>query len=154
MYNLHYVPTTLGVQSWREIISGGTRTKEVECHWTRRPGNRGSIPGRGRGFFLYPLRPDRLWGHPASYPTGTGGSFPEGKVWREVTLTTHTILSWGQELVGAIPPLPTSASMACSGTALLLLFILNHYLTCIKCPSKDKEQWANWIFHSNGPWES
>jgi hypothetical protein len=30
MYNLHYVPTTLGVQSWREIISGGTRTKKVE----------------------------------------------------------------------------------------------------------------------------
>jgi hypothetical protein len=28
MYNLHYVPTTLGVQSWREIISGGTRTKK------------------------------------------------------------------------------------------------------------------------------
>jgi hypothetical protein len=33
MYNLHYVPTTLGVQSWREIISGGTRTKKVEYHW-------------------------------------------------------------------------------------------------------------------------
>jgi hypothetical protein len=29
MYNLHYVPTTLGVQSWREIISGGTRTKRL-----------------------------------------------------------------------------------------------------------------------------
>jgi hypothetical protein len=35
MYNLHYVPTTLGVQSWREIISGGTRTKKVEYHWDR-----------------------------------------------------------------------------------------------------------------------
>jgi hypothetical protein len=32
MYNLHYVPTTLGVQSWREIISGGMRTKKVEYH--------------------------------------------------------------------------------------------------------------------------
>jgi hypothetical protein len=30
MYNLHYVPTTLGVQSSREIISGGTRTKKVD----------------------------------------------------------------------------------------------------------------------------
>jgi hypothetical protein len=30
MYNLNYTPTTLGVQSWREIISGGTRTKKVE----------------------------------------------------------------------------------------------------------------------------
>jgi hypothetical protein len=34
MYNLHYVPTTLGVQSWREIISGGTQTKKVEYHWS------------------------------------------------------------------------------------------------------------------------
>jgi hypothetical protein len=31
MYNLNYAPT-LGVQSRREIISGGTRTKKVECH--------------------------------------------------------------------------------------------------------------------------
>jgi hypothetical protein len=30
MYNLNYAPTTLGVQSQREIISGGTRTKKVE----------------------------------------------------------------------------------------------------------------------------
>jgi hypothetical protein len=30
---MNYVPTTLGVQSWREIISGGTRTKKVEYHW-------------------------------------------------------------------------------------------------------------------------
>jgi hypothetical protein len=35
MYNLHYVPTTLGVQSWREIISGGTWTKTVEYHWSK-----------------------------------------------------------------------------------------------------------------------
>jgi hypothetical protein len=35
LYNLHYVPTTLGVQSWREIISGGTQTKKVEYHWPR-----------------------------------------------------------------------------------------------------------------------
>jgi hypothetical protein len=32
---LHYVPTTLGVQSWGEIISGGTRTKKVEYHCCR-----------------------------------------------------------------------------------------------------------------------
>jgi hypothetical protein len=34
MYNLHDVPTTLVVQSWIEIISGGTRTKKVEYHWS------------------------------------------------------------------------------------------------------------------------
>ena len=35
MYKLNYAPTTLGVQSRREIISGGTRTKKVEYHCTR-----------------------------------------------------------------------------------------------------------------------
>jgi hypothetical protein len=30
MYNLNTTPTTLGVQSWREIMSRGTRTKKVE----------------------------------------------------------------------------------------------------------------------------
>jgi hypothetical protein len=29
VYNLKYTPTTLGVQSWREITFGGTRTKRV-----------------------------------------------------------------------------------------------------------------------------
>jgi hypothetical protein len=36
MYNLNYTSATLGVQSWREIISGGTRTKKVEYHCSRR----------------------------------------------------------------------------------------------------------------------
>jgi hypothetical protein len=35
MYNLNYTPTTLGVQSLREIISGGTQTKKVEYHCSR-----------------------------------------------------------------------------------------------------------------------
>jgi hypothetical protein len=35
MYNLNYAPTTFGVQSWREIISGGRRTKKFEYHWSK-----------------------------------------------------------------------------------------------------------------------
>jgi hypothetical protein len=35
MYNLNYAPTTLRVQSWREIICGGTRTKKFEYHCLR-----------------------------------------------------------------------------------------------------------------------
>jgi hypothetical protein len=35
MYNLNYAPTTLGVQSWREIICGGTRTKKVQYRCDR-----------------------------------------------------------------------------------------------------------------------
>jgi hypothetical protein len=30
-------------------------------------------------FFSSPSRPDRFWAHPASYPVGIMGSFPEGK---------------------------------------------------------------------------
>jgi hypothetical protein len=36
------------------------------------------IPGGGKIFFCIPQHPDRLWG-PASYPMGTGSSFPRGK---------------------------------------------------------------------------
>jgi hypothetical protein len=35
MYNLKYTPTTLGVQSWRESISGGMRTRKDEYHCCR-----------------------------------------------------------------------------------------------------------------------
>jgi hypothetical protein len=47
---------------------------------------------------------------------GTGGPFPGAKCGRGMTLTTNPILCRGQEWVGAIPPLPSSATMACSGT--------------------------------------
>jgi hypothetical protein len=40
--------------------------------------DRGSIPDRGRGFLLYPLRPDRLWGPPSLLYNGYRGSFPLG----------------------------------------------------------------------------
>jgi hypothetical protein len=33
---LNYTPTTLGVQSLREIIFGGTRAIKVEYHWSKR----------------------------------------------------------------------------------------------------------------------
>jgi hypothetical protein len=35
MYNLNYTPTTLGVQSRRESISAGTRTRKVQYHCSR-----------------------------------------------------------------------------------------------------------------------
>jgi hypothetical protein len=31
--NLNYTPTILRAQSWREITSGGTRTKRIEYQW-------------------------------------------------------------------------------------------------------------------------
>jgi hypothetical protein len=58
--------------------------------------------------------------HPASCTMGTGGPFPGGKsaagAWR---WPLTPIKCRGREWVGAIPPLPPSASMACSGTAFL-----------------------------------
>jgi hypothetical protein len=43
------------------------------------PGDRGSIPGRRKGFFLQPLCPDRLWGPPSLVYNGYRGRFPGGK---------------------------------------------------------------------------
>ena len=34
MYDLNYAPITLGIQSLREYISGGTRKKDVKNHWS------------------------------------------------------------------------------------------------------------------------
>jgi hypothetical protein len=39
---------------------------------------RGSIPSRGKKYFSTPQCREWLWAHPASYPMGTGGSFPGG----------------------------------------------------------------------------
>jgi hypothetical protein len=60
--------------------------------------------------------------HPASCTMGTGGPFPGGKA-RSGRDADHWPLSSAEvvrEWVGAIPPLPPRASMACSGTDLLL----------------------------------
>jgi hypothetical protein len=35
--------------------------------------DRGSILDRGRGFFFYPIRPDRLWGPPSLLSNGYRG---------------------------------------------------------------------------------
>jgi len=35
----------------------------------------GSIPGRGKGFFSAPKRPDGSGAHPASHSVSNGGSF-------------------------------------------------------------------------------
>jgi hypothetical protein len=52
-------------------------------------GCRGSIPDRGRGFLLYPLRPDRLWGPPSLLYRGS----PQGgKCGRGLLLNTHPLL--------------------------------------------------------------
>jgi hypothetical protein len=57
--------------------------------------------------------------HPASCTMGTGGPFPGGKSAAEAWRWPLTpIYCRGREWVGAIPLLPPSACVACSGTAL------------------------------------
>jgi hypothetical protein len=49
----------------------------------------GSVPGRGKRLFLYPLCPDRLWGPPNLLHNGYRVLSPGVKRGRSVTLTTH-----------------------------------------------------------------
>jgi hypothetical protein len=55
---------------------------------TGRLGDRGSIPGRGKGFFLQYRIQTSSDAYPASYPMGIGGPFPGVKRGRGKTLTT------------------------------------------------------------------
>jgi hypothetical protein len=76
-------------------------------------GDRVSIPRRG--FFLYPLRPDRLWG-PPSLPQWVPGTFRGGKCDRGVLLTIHPLPVPRLRKRGAVPPLPQCALWARYGT--------------------------------------
>jgi hypothetical protein len=68
---------------------------QVDCFWTTDPSPRTAV-SRASGYgldkrgvksssltrsriFSSSSRPDRFWAHPASYPMGTGGSFPWSK---------------------------------------------------------------------------
>jgi hypothetical protein len=53
--------------------------------------DQGSIPGRGREFFLLPLRPDQLWGPSSLLSNGYQGPFLGVKRNQGVTLTTHPL---------------------------------------------------------------
>jgi hypothetical protein len=47
--------------------------------WTTSWMIEGSSTGKGSELLSSPPRPDRFWGHPASYPMDTRGSFAGGK---------------------------------------------------------------------------
>jgi hypothetical protein len=65
--------------------------------------------------------------HPASCTMGTGGPFPGAKRGRGVTLTTHPHLVPRSRMSRRYTPLPSNATMAGSGTALLfLLWFIKH----------------------------
>jgi hypothetical protein len=68
--------------------------------------------------------------HPASCTMGTGGPFPGGKsAAGAVTLTTHPHLVPRSRISRSYTSSPPSASMACSGTALLFFFCFIPYIS-------------------------
>jgi hypothetical protein len=57
----------------------GSRDSSVGIATGYRLDGQGYIPGREKKSFSTPQHPDWFWAHPASYPVGTGVSFPGGK---------------------------------------------------------------------------
>jgi hypothetical protein len=68
---LQYEETTLDIKICSGLFVFGAGV--AQSHYDYGLDDRGSIPDRGKGFFSWCLRPDRLWG---PYPMG---SFPRGQ---------------------------------------------------------------------------
>jgi hypothetical protein len=75
-------------------------------------GSRVQFPAEAGNFSLHCHIQNSSGAHPASYPTGTRGSFPGGKAAMAWSWPLTFILCWGQRMSGAIPPLPQYAFMA------------------------------------------
>jgi hypothetical protein len=88
--------------------------------WVRpgRPGDQGSLPGRGERIFPLACVQTGSGAHPASCTVGTGGSYPGG-----VTLTAHPHLVPRSRVSRSYIFTPPSASVAYSGTALAVQYL-------------------------------
>jgi hypothetical protein len=80
----------------------------------RRSRDQGSIPDRGKRFFSFPQRPDRLWGLPSLLSNGYLSSFPGRKVTGEWSWPTQLHLVPRLRMDGAIPSLPHTSSWRCA----------------------------------------
>jgi hypothetical protein len=88
--------------------------------WLR--SGRSGFPTGAEDFSSSPCFQTSSGAHPSSYPIiqwVPGVLSPGVKRSRGMTLTTHPHLVPRLSMIGAIPPLPPCASMACSRTALL-----------------------------------
>jgi hypothetical protein len=72
----------------------------------------GSIPGGAGNFSLHHHVQTGSGAHLASYSTGTGGSFPEGKAAGSWSWSLTSVKCRGQRMHWAIPPLPQYVFMA------------------------------------------
>jgi hypothetical protein len=97
-----------------------------------------AIAGRGKGFFLCVQNGSDA--HPAFCTMGAGGPFPGAKRGRSVTLTIHPHLVPRSRMSRSYTSSPPSATMACSGTALLCLRALYFQMSDI-----NKKFWEELI---------
>jgi hypothetical protein len=70
------------VDVWMGETVRRSRGSSVSLVTRLRAGRPGPIPGRGRGFFSSPPRPDGLWGQPSLLANGYRKLFPSGKAVR------------------------------------------------------------------------
>jgi hypothetical protein len=78
----------------------------------------------GKGFFLYPLCPDRLWGPPSLLSNGYRGPYPRGKARprRDADHSPHLLPRSGMSR--SYTSSPPKRSTMCSGTALLYYAVI------------------------------
>jgi hypothetical protein len=85
----------------------------------------GTTPSRGETFFISLSHSDWLWGGPAFYSTGTGNTFPGGKVAREWNWPLLHLVQRLQ-MSGAIPLLPLYTFMVCMWGKFYIFAILTY----------------------------
>jgi hypothetical protein len=132
------------VEVWQASLPVITIRSEITCQyndnrepgssvsvWLRagRPGDRGSIQGKEKEFFLYPLCRDRLWGPPSLLYNGYRVPSPGVKRDQGVTLNTQFHLvprSWMSRSYKSSPLAPL---YVCCGTALPFIITTNQMKT-------------------------
>jgi hypothetical protein len=86
--------------------------------------DKGSIPGRGKGFFSSLCIQDNSEAHSASYLLGTGGHFPRGKAWPGRGADHSPLSSADVKNKLELYSSPLNACMVSSGSALLYFIFL------------------------------
>jgi hypothetical protein len=112
--------------------------------WLRagRPGDRGSIPGRGERIFFCSLCVQTGSGaHPASCTMGTGDPFLVVKRGRGVTLTSHPHLVPRSRISRSYTFSPPSTCVACRGTAF-------RHCVLLTCTTLDSNSYSHAVRQS------
>jgi hypothetical protein len=114
-------------------------------------GSRVRFPAVAGNFSLHHRVQNGSGAHPASCPTGTGGSFPGGIAAGGVKLTTHLRLVPRSRMSGAIPPFPQYVFMACL-VKHRYNFTFTFYLKLYKVYQKWEIRlgWTNWQYEPEG----